>query len=62
MAGTEPTRADFLDAAHEMAAAGHPTLARLLAEEAADRTENPADKADILREFNGRDRNQRGDY
>ncbi|MFE0675575.1 hypothetical protein [Streptomyces sp. NPDC058867] len=45
---------DFLDAAREMADTGRPTLARLLAEEAADRTENPEDKARFLAEFPGR--------
>ncbi|PWI12487.1 hypothetical protein DIZ27_02740 [Streptomyces sp. NWU339] len=44
---------DYMDAAREMAAAGRPTLARLLAEEAADRTSNPQDKARILAEFPG---------
>jgi hypothetical protein len=44
---------DYMDAAREMAAAGRPALARLLAEEAADRTSNPQDKARILAEFPG---------
>ncbi|WP_406394416.1 hypothetical protein [Streptomyces sp. NBC_00887] len=45
--------ADYVAAAREMADAGRPTLARLLAEEAADRTDNPADAARILNEFPG---------
>lgn len=44
---------DYMNAAREMAATGRPTLARLLAEEAADRTPNPQDKARILAEFPG---------
>lgn len=44
---------DYIDAAREMATAGRPALARLLAEEAADRTSNPQDKARILAEFPG---------
>ncbi|WP_320777902.1 hypothetical protein [Streptomyces sp. CRN 30] len=51
---------DYVDAAREMAATGHPTLARLLAEEAADRTANPDDKARILAEFPGRSLRQEG--
>ncbi|MCH5676914.1 hypothetical protein [Streptomyces gilvus] len=47
------TVADYLEAARQMAATGHPTLARLLAEEAADRTSNPAEAARILNEFPG---------
>ncbi|MFD9430775.1 hypothetical protein [Streptomyces sp. NPDC060002] len=45
---------DFLDAAREMAGTGRPTLARLLAEEAADRTPDPDTAARILAEFPGR--------
>ncbi|MEU1176729.1 hypothetical protein ABZ464_03595 [Streptomyces sp. NPDC005820] len=45
---------DFLEAAREMADTGRPTLARLLAEEAADHTPDPAQKASILAEFPGR--------
>jgi hypothetical protein len=45
--------ADFLDAAREMADSGRPTLARLLAEEAADRTPDPDAAARILAEFPG---------
>ncbi|WP_112491627.1 hypothetical protein [Streptomyces bacillaris] len=45
--------ADYLDAAREMANSGRPTLARLLAEEAADRTTDPADAALIRAEFPG---------
>ena len=44
---------DFLDAAREMADSGRPTLARLLAEEAADRTPDPDTAAHILAEFPG---------
>ncbi|MFF2201156.1 hypothetical protein [Streptomyces sp. NPDC058145] len=44
---------DYLDAAREMADSGRPTLARLLAEEAADRTPNPNEAARILAEFAG---------
>ncbi len=44
---------DYIDAAREMATAGRPALPRLLAEEAADRTSNPQDKARILAEFPG---------
>ncbi|GGV73509.1 hypothetical protein GCM10010277_87270 [Streptomyces longisporoflavus] len=47
------TAADYLDAAHEMADTGRPTLARLLAEEAADRTADPDQAARILRAFSG---------
>ncbi|MFE3141597.1 hypothetical protein [Streptomyces scopuliridis] len=36
------TVADYLDGAHEMAAAGRPFLAHLLAEEAARRVGDPA--------------------
>ncbi|MGW3307178.1 hypothetical protein ACWDG9_11395 [Streptomyces sp. NPDC001073] len=45
---------DFVNAAREMADAGRPTLARLLAEEAADRTPDPDRAARILDEFTGR--------
>ncbi|EGG49608.1 hypothetical protein SGM_0683 [Streptomyces griseoaurantiacus M045] len=45
--------ADYADAAREMADAGRPTLARLLAEEAADRTPDPNEAARILAEFPG---------
>ncbi|MGW2656757.1 hypothetical protein ACWC1D_24255 [Streptomyces sp. NPDC001478] len=45
--------ADYLDAAREMAATGRPTLARLLAEEAADRTTDPAEADRIRAEFPG---------
>ncbi|WP_328949550.1 hypothetical protein OG778_16685 [Streptomyces sp. NBC_00184] len=44
---------DFVAAAREMADAGRLTLARLLAEEAADRTTDPAAAARILNEFPG---------
>ncbi|MGW0993632.1 hypothetical protein ACWD5V_10015 [Streptomyces sp. NPDC002523] len=44
---------DYLHAAREMADTGRPTLARLLAEEAADRTPNPEEKTRILAEFPG---------
>ncbi|MFD7300603.1 hypothetical protein ACFV83_06645 [Streptomyces pharetrae] len=45
--------ADYIDAAREMAAAGRPSLARLLAEEAADRTPDADTAARILAEFPG---------
>lgn len=45
--------ADFLDAAREMADSGRPALARLLAEEAADRTPDPDAAARIRAEFPG---------
>ncbi|NEC09716.1 hypothetical protein [Streptomyces sp. SID7909] len=44
---------DYVDAAREMAATGRPTLARLLAEEAADRTTDPAEADRIRAEFPG---------
>ncbi|MGW3066228.1 hypothetical protein ACWDA8_22655 [Streptomyces sp. NPDC001130] len=44
---------DYLDAAREMAHTGRPTLARLLAEEAADRTPDSEEKSRILAEFPG---------
>ncbi|MFI0238220.1 hypothetical protein [Streptomyces sp. NPDC016845] len=47
------TAADYYDAAREMAATGRPTLARLLAEEAADRTADPDQAAEILHDFSG---------
>ncbi|MEU6276585.1 hypothetical protein ABZ871_29860 [Streptomyces populi] len=45
--------ADFIDAAREMADSGRPALARLLAEEAADRTPDPQEAARILAQFPG---------
>ncbi|NBM17064.1 hypothetical protein [Streptomyces sp. GC420] len=42
---------DYLDAAREMARTGHPTLARLLAEEAAERATNPDETALVRGEF-----------
>ncbi|WP_405779879.1 hypothetical protein [Streptomyces sp. NBC_00859] len=45
--------ADYLDAAREMADTGRPTLARMLAEEAADRTTDPAEAARIRNQFTG---------
>ncbi|WNM35129.1 hypothetical protein RKE30_34575 [Streptomyces sp. Li-HN-5-11] len=51
---------DYLDAAREMADTGRPTLARLLAEEAADRTSDTAEKARILDEFPGHSLSQEG--
>ncbi|MFI0740814.1 hypothetical protein ACH4PU_22405 [Streptomyces sp. NPDC021100] len=42
---------DYLDAAREMADTGRPALARLLAEEAANRTADPSEAARILAEF-----------
>lgn len=61
MAGREPDRADYLDAAREMADTGRPTLARLLAEEAADRTDDREEATDILRRFTGRSLRRNGD-
>ncbi|MGW7504298.1 hypothetical protein ACWGIR_22590 [Streptomyces albidoflavus] len=52
------TAADYLSAARQMAVTGRATLARLLAEEAADRTSDPAEAARILREFPGPDERQ----
>lgn len=51
---------DYLDAAREMADSGRPTLARLLAEEAADRTPDPEEAARIRAEFTGRSLRQEG--
>ncbi|CAL9535439.1 hypothetical protein SUDANB106_04143 [Streptomyces sp. enrichment culture] len=51
MAGREPDRSDFLDAAREMADTGRPDLARWLAEEAADRTTDPHEAARILADY-----------
>ncbi|MEU3930599.1 hypothetical protein AB0E85_00840 [Streptomyces sp. NPDC029044] len=45
------TAADYLEAAREMALSGRTALARLLAEEAADRTPDPEEAAWILRDF-----------
>ncbi|MFE1749198.1 hypothetical protein ACFW88_01355 [Streptomyces anandii] len=45
------TAADYRDAARQMALTGRTALARLLAEEAADRTPNPAEAARILNDF-----------
>ncbi|MGW3125187.1 hypothetical protein [Streptomyces sp. NPDC001123] len=45
------TAADYLDSAHEMAAADRPYLAHLLAEEAAKRTPDPATAAGIRATF-----------
>ncbi|MFE6754407.1 hypothetical protein ACFVDQ_12475 [Streptomyces sp. NPDC057684] len=45
------TIADFLDAAREMRAAGRPYLAHLLAEEAAQRTTDPATAHSIRAQF-----------
>ncbi|MCX4508995.1 hypothetical protein OHA27_01490 [Streptomyces sp. NBC_01619] len=53
MPGHEPTRDEYLSAAREMADSGRTTLARLLAEEAANRVTDPADAARILAEFPG---------
>ncbi|MFC9236150.1 hypothetical protein ACFTZK_06750 [Streptomyces decoyicus] len=41
------TAADYLDTAHEMAVTDRPYLAHLIAEEAAQRTADPATAADI---------------
>ncbi|OEJ24816.1 hypothetical protein AR457_10345 [Streptomyces agglomeratus] len=53
MRGSDPTRDEYLAAAREMADTGRPTLARLLAEEAADRTADPAEAARILSDHPG---------
>jgi hypothetical protein len=53
MSRTFNRAADYVEAAREMADAGRPALARLLAEEAADRTPDPQDAARILGEFPG---------
>ncbi|MEW2811580.1 hypothetical protein AB0929_31535 [Streptomyces massasporeus] len=45
------TAADYLSAARDMAISGRSALARLLAEEAADRTPDPEEAARILRDF-----------
>jgi len=45
------TSADYLDGAREMHAAGRPYLAYLLAEEAAQRTTDPATAAGIRASF-----------
>ncbi|MFR0356923.1 hypothetical protein [Streptomyces sediminimaris] len=45
------TAADYLDGAREMAAAGRPHLAYLLAEEAARRTDDPAAALSIRARF-----------
>jgi hypothetical protein len=45
------TAADYLDGAREMAAADRPYLAHLLAEEAAQRTTDPATVAGIRASF-----------
>ncbi|MFJ9541595.1 hypothetical protein ACIRPX_30665 [Streptomyces sp. NPDC101225] len=47
------TAADYVEAARQMVTTGRPALARLLAEEAADRTPDPDQAARILREFPG---------
>jgi hypothetical protein len=49
----EPTREDYLTAAREEAAAGHPGLASILAEEAALRPNTPAESARVARDFPG---------
>ena len=45
------TAADYLSAAREMAVSGRSALARLLAEDATDRTPDPEEAARILRDF-----------
>ncbi|MET7664926.1 MULTISPECIES: hypothetical protein [unclassified Streptomyces] len=45
------TSADYLDGAQEMHAAGRPYLAHLLAEEAAQRTTDPATAHSIRAQF-----------
>jgi hypothetical protein len=52
--------ADYIDAAREMATAGRPALARLLAEEAADRPPDADAAARILAEFPGPSLRQEG--
>jgi hypothetical protein len=47
------TAADYLNAAREMAVSGRTTLARLLAEAAAELTPDPAEAARILSDFPG---------
>jgi hypothetical protein len=47
------TREDYVDAAAEEAAAGHPGLASLLAEEAEDLPNDPADNARVAQDFPG---------
>lgn len=47
----EPTRSEYLAAAREMEASGHPNLARGCAEEAAARTDDPAEAARILARY-----------
>ncbi|MFD1663117.1 hypothetical protein ACFSL4_34350 [Streptomyces caeni] len=47
------TAADYLEAAREMAASGRTTLARLLAEAAAELTPDPAEATRILSDFPG---------
>ncbi|MPY54099.1 hypothetical protein [Streptomyces acidicola] len=54
MARTFTRAADYLEAARDMADSGRPTLARLLAEEAADHTPDPEEAARIRAEFPGR--------
>ncbi|MCX4449335.1 hypothetical protein [Streptomyces sp. NBC_01789] len=44
---------DFLNAAREMAESGRPALARLLVEEAADRTPDPTEADHIRTEWLG---------
>ncbi|MBT2366894.1 hypothetical protein J7E88_16650 [Streptomyces sp. ISL-10] len=53
MPGHETTRDEYLQAAREMADAGRHTLVRLLAEEAAERTADPAAAACIRSAFPG---------
>ncbi|MFD2689587.1 hypothetical protein ACFS5L_32835 [Streptomyces phyllanthi] len=47
------TAADYLEAARQMAVTGRTSLARLLAEEAADRTSDTSQAARILSDFPG---------
>ncbi|MEI5098751.1 hypothetical protein RB200_08900 [Streptomyces sp. PmtG] len=54
------TAAQHLEAARQMAVDGRTTLARLLAEEAADRASDPAEAARILNEFPGPSLRQEG--
>ncbi|WP_330435165.1 hypothetical protein OIC43_22220 [Streptomyces sp. NBC_00825] len=48
---TDLTVADYLDGAREMAAAGRPVLAHLLAEEAARRVADPANARSIRAQY-----------
>jgi hypothetical protein len=51
MTPADLTATDYLDGAREMAAAGHPFLAHLLAEEAACRVADPAAAESIRAQY-----------